>query len=73
MEPQFIAQTADVSGADDAFRRQWIKDRIKDARDYGMTWPRVSWKHEGSKLIILFEAWKTRPDDEGDPRFGVAA
>ena len=64
-EPDYLAQTGDfkvpVAG------QHWIRERSFWARKIGCRHIRASWSPEHELLLI--EAWKVKPDDEGDPRW----
>jgi hypothetical protein len=66
-EPDYVAQTAEITTAEEL--RAWQEARMSDAKAIGCTWPR--WSYDGDRLY-LFEAWKVRPSDEGAPRFAYA-
>jgi hypothetical protein len=65
-EPFYIAQTGELSHLDNP--QVWFSKRAMEARDEGGTWPRMT---IGDGLL-LFECWKERPENEGDPRWLVS-
>jgi hypothetical protein len=62
-EPFYIAQTGERSHLDDP--QAWFRKRAIEAREEGGKWLRAT---IGDGLL-LFECWKNRPKDEGDPRW----
>lgn len=69
-EPFFIAQTFDpyVVG-DEAASRAWFDLRAKEADAEGGTFSRFTVSDAGDGL--LFECWKERPVDQGEPRWKI--
>ncbi|MEM6623845.1 MAG: hypothetical protein AAF674_16575 [Pseudomonadota bacterium] len=71
-EPVFIAQTFERAIVYDlsAFNL-WMRQQIEVAKSRGANWGRatLSDAHDG----VLYEAWTERPDDEGQPRWSLAA
>lgn len=71
MAPFFITQvfeTAENPFGDDG-RKLWLEEQVEKARSEGATWGRASITDAGDGL--LFEAWKKRPEDEGEPRWSL--
>ena len=67
-EPFFIAQVFEEDIVSDQVKaRAWIDMRAKEAAAEGGTWPRVTLSDDGKG--ILFECWKQRPSDHGEPRW----
>ena len=66
MEPDFIYQTAEPM--DVSQRREWIRERYREAGNLGATWHRTSF-HPDDNHLILVESWKIRPKDEGEARW----
>ena len=68
VSPDFIFQTA---GADtDSLRRQWAAHCVEEAQQNGAVWARLT-IHDTIKGLCLFEAWKSEPECEGEPRWGA--
>lgn len=63
-EPDFIAQVQQ----DPALHREWWKVRAAEASNAGCTFARCAY-HPQDATIALFEGWKVRPDDQGEPRW----
>lgn len=67
-EPCYIAQTFEPEHLHDPVTaRAWFQKQGKLAHDEGCTWPRMTVNEDQTGL--LFEAWKDRPSDEGEPRW----
>lgn len=60
MEPKYIAQ---VHTPPD--RQAWVRRKVYAAKLRGLEFFRVSFDED----LLLFEAWKERPDDQGEPRW----
>lgn len=69
MKPDYLAQTGECRTAVE--RDAWIKARVDEAKAEGCRHGRMSYDEEHN--LYLVEAWKERPDDEGEPRFQFAA
>lgn len=69
-EPDFLSQTAEPMTSER--RREWYRARAREAESQGAVWHRFSY-HPEQTDILLYEGWKVRPDDEGEPRFQFAA
>ena len=67
MEPDHIAQTAELDLAED--RRQWFIARIDEMRQKGIAFCRLSLLPEASPWVCLVEGWIKQPKDQGEPRF----
>ena len=65
-EPFFVRQTDEPRIADE--RRAWVEARVAEANAEGSTFARFS-HHPVLTNVLLFEAWKERPHDQGAPRF----
>jgi hypothetical protein len=65
-EPDFLSQTAEPMTP--AERSMWFQARAREARASGAAHMRAT-VHPDDENLLLFEAWKVRPDDEGEPRF----
>ena len=70
MEPDFIWQTAEAYT--DEAKRAWWQARGAEAKDAGAVLVRCSY-HPTVSGLILCEAWKARPSDQGDIRWQLAA
>jgi len=67
-KPDYLAQTGELEHISTMAGQQgWFKDAWKEAQEKGCTFARASWSHEYS--LLLFEAWKEQPLEQGDPRF----
>lgn len=66
-EPIFVAQTAEAEHLENPL--SWWKAQAREAVAKGATWPRFSWREDGSALLI--EAWAERPSDEGPQRWAM--
>ena len=64
--PDYIAQTAEPMTQDERF--EWMRARTKEATAEGMTHGRFT-LHPTIPNLLLVEAWKERPADEGEPRW----
>jgi len=62
-EPFSVTQTGPLKGKE---AQAWIEAQARIATDAGARWQRVTKKDDGS---LLHEAWETRPEDEGKPRW----
>lgn len=70
-EPFFITQCNEPMTPDQ--RRTWIEGQAKESKQQGSTFARVTvWPPNSEPEIILFEAWKERPEDQGEPRFHLS-
>ncbi len=69
-EPDFISQCGDLKTKDEHF--EWWRSRAAEAFNRGATHFRYS-VHPEIQNLILFEGWKQRPTQEGNPRFQFAA
>jgi hypothetical protein len=65
--PDFKSQLNAAMSDDE--RREWFRKRSEEAAGNGATWHRFTVTKDG--LITLYEGWKVRPADEGEPRFTV--
>lgn len=65
-EPDFISQTAEPMSSQE--RKEWAELQGREAIAKGATWHRWS-QHPNDKNLLLYEGWKVRPEDEGEPRF----
>jgi hypothetical protein len=66
-EPDFLSQNAERLDRDATLA--WFRDRFYEAKERGAAWARQSVHPE--KGWLLFEAWKARPEDEGEQRWQV--
>lgn len=64
-EEPFYIREIDRS-SEPAERRNFFRIQADIAREKGATWMRCTVKEDGG--ACLFEAWKVRPEKEGDPR-----
>lgn len=74
VEPVFVAQTAEPEHmATEESRRAWVDGVIEEAKKAGATYPRLTWRPDGSAL--LFEAWDRMVTEEeaGAQRWAVTA
>lgn len=69
-EPEFISQTAEQMTPDE--RRMWCRKQARDAEEKGATFHRWT-MHDEIPNLILYEGWKAKPEDQGDPRFQLVA
>ncbi len=67
--PHVIRQTPQPMTDDHA--KAWFDEQVKEARALGVTFPRFA-HHPDRPGIYLFEGWKVRPEDQGEPRFSPA-
>lgn len=68
MEPDYLAQTDDFRTRGE--RDTWIRDRTAEAKAQGMKHGRVSL--DPDRNLLLVEAWKVCPEEEGEPRWQFA-
>jgi hypothetical protein len=68
MEPDFVAQNGDALTREE--HDAWVKRCVETATAEGCTHARWT-KHDQIPHLFLVEAWKVRPDDEGEPRFAL--
>lgn len=67
-EPDFIAQTFEKEHLLDS--ATWIHNTAKDFNEKGATFARVSVEQDDHVYTgLLFEGWKVRPVDQGEPRW----
>lgn len=67
-EPFFIAQTFEPKHVESTISRLgWWAGQEIEARSLGGTFPRYAISEDGRGL--LFECWKDRPKDQGEPRW----
>lgn len=66
-EPFYIAQTAEKMTGDE--RYSWFARRTAEAKHEGAKWCRMSVDDADRPTMCLFEAWRERPADEGEPRW----
>lgn len=66
-EPFYVAQTEECKTREE--RDAWLHAIVDDARSKGGSWSRVTLGCEGHPDLLLFESWKVRPEDQGQPRF----
>lgn len=65
-EPDFISQCGELFNDSDRIR--WFRQRTKEVKSQGAVLCRYS-VHEQIPGLVLFEAWKQRPEDQGDIRW----
>lgn len=65
-EPFYLRQTAEDMSPEE--QRRWVEAEVANAKAQGAVWFRVT-KHPQHENVVLVEAWKKRPSDEGEPRF----
>jgi hypothetical protein len=53
-------------------RMNWWRHHAQEAELKGATWHRFSY-HPQNPNLILYEGWKVRPDDQGEPRFQLSS
>lgn len=65
-EPAFIAQTSGLTTPEE--RQAWIIQQLNRAyKDYATFWRATI--HPERRDILLIEAWKARPKEQGEPRW----
>lgn len=67
-EPFYVRQTAEQMTEDEA--RRWFHEAAEEACQGGAKWARYT-VHPDIKHLMIVEAWRERPDDEGEPRFAL--
>jgi hypothetical protein len=65
-EPDFISQCGEP--LTESARLEWFMSRAREAEDAGAVLARYS-VHPDIPDLILFEAWKVRPADQGEIRW----
>jgi hypothetical protein len=65
MEPDFVSQTAEPLTPEQG--GNWCRQRAREAERKGAAHHRFTFHPD--RRILLYEGWKVRPDDEGEPRF----
>lgn len=68
-EPDYIAQTGETRTREE--REAWLRARADEAKQEGCVHARATLSDDHS--LLLLEAWKETPADEGPPRFSYAA
>lgn len=63
VEPDFLSQTGGEAG------RVWLYEQARAAAEQGATYHRFSIDDKDHPRIWLYEGWKVRPANEGEPRF----
>jgi len=67
-EPDYIAQTFEADHvADHGTMYDWFDRQGAEAKKIGCAFPRYTRSEDGNGL--LFEAWKSRPSEQGAPRW----
>lgn len=66
-EPDYIAQVEQKP----ELHRAWWRERAIDAAAMGCTFSRASYMQDRWRHFAMFEAWKVRPDDQGEPRWQI--
>lgn len=66
MEPEFLSQSAEPMTPGQ--QREWFSMQAFHASERGATFHRYS-HHQEKPDLILYEGWKQRPEDQGDPRW----
>lgn len=69
-EPEFISQTAEPMNFGE--RREWFSKQAHDATKNGATFHRFA-MHPEIPHLTLYEGWKMRPEDQGEPRFQLTS
>lgn len=69
-EPDFVSKTDEPMTPDE--RMAWLRKRVDEANANGAVFHRAS-VHPDMSNLTLHEAWKVRPDDQGEPRWGLVA
>lgn len=69
-EPKYIRQNGDLQSQAEYDR--WVEDCKLEAFAYGFVHVRIS-QHDEIPNFFLFEAWETKPADEGVPRWNVTS
>jgi hypothetical protein len=69
-EPDFVFQTAEPMTQEQ--RMEWLRLHSGEANDEGATFHRAS-VHPEIEHLTLLESWKVRPEDQGEPRWGLVA
>lgn len=65
-EPDFLSQNGELFTREDQLR--WFHDKTAEAQAGGAVLARYS-IHPDIPGLALFEAWKQRPNDQGDIRW----
>lgn len=68
-EPFYIRQTSEPMTPEE--RSKWLAKCREEALKEGATWARATINEK--PYAVLLEAWKTRPKNEGEPRFSFQA
>lgn len=68
-EEPFFIQQAEVEGGENV-KRNWFNNAGKEAHAEGMTFFRASY-HPDNTNLLLFEGWKNRPQNQGEPRWSL--
>jgi hypothetical protein len=69
-EPFYIAQCGDEMTEQERWAR--LERTVEDANTKGSVFGRVT-RHPDFPNLILFEGWKERPEDQGEPRFQMVS
>lgn len=69
-DPEWLSQCGEPLTREQ--RSAWFRARTLEAKSAGATHARYS-LHETIPDLILFEAWRIRPKDEGEPRWMLVA
>ena len=64
--PDFIMQDAELTTS--VKRSHWFLKGIRDMKKDGVTFVRCSIRPDKSHICLL-EGWRTKPKDQGEPRF----
>lgn len=68
MEPEYLAQSGEPMPPDE--RLVWIEFHVEAAKAKGMTFFRSTYDEDHD--LTLFEGWKERPEDQGEPRWQMS-
>ena len=70
MEPDFLSQTAEPMTPEQ--RQEWFRFEAFQAAENGATFHRYS-VHPENLELLLYEGWKVRPDNQGEPPWQLVA
>ena len=65
-DPDFLFQTEEPMN--DVEHHAWVSRCLREVRDRGATFFRVS-QHDERPNLVLIECWRDEPEDKGAPRF----
>jgi len=70
--PFYVRQCGGLTTMDE--RRDWLNAAFLDASKEADAPPPLWWRastHPDMPDLVLIEVWRTRPDEEGEPRWGL--